>query len=97
MDLTANSDDAAISTKQDGQSLLPEDALLFIQFPTTLPLANATTTLPKGNEDVNMEDAEPTEKRSKMAVKEETQRPPPAPQQEKKSDDSADEAKAKAG
>lgn len=86
---------------QEGQSMLPEDSLVFIQFPTTLPLANAVATLPKSKEDVEMADADASAaplsaeeaRRSKLAVKEE--KTTPSQQQESKSDDSADEASAK--
>ncbi|GAB9462795.1 hypothetical protein Gpo141_00000278 [Globisporangium polare] len=95
----------AVFHDTDGRSLLPEDALIFIQFPTTLPLANAVATLPKGKEgedkDVDMDqgDVEPvTEKRSKLAVKPEAPLPTAAAnasQQDRKNDESADESSAK--
>lgn len=89
-------------SEQEGQAVLPEDSLVFIQFPTTLPLANAVATLPKGKEDVEMTDANESAapvsaeeaRRSKLAVKEEKAVPPSQPH-DIKSDDPADETSAK--
>ncbi|TYZ68767.1 hypothetical protein PybrP1_007014 [[Pythium] brassicae (nom. inval.)] len=86
----------------EGQSVLPEDALVFIQFPTTLPLANAVATLPKGKEDVEMRDAEDESaplsaedaRRSKLAVKEEKTALQSQPH-DNKSEEPADETSAR--